>query len=195
MEILNWLKGGGALFGQRTGLDRRLHLLPHQGRARGPFGLWTRYLGISPRGMACLAGVEETCRAIFLRPGRERDSWRLGPWSIQSEMGATPVDFFGSRFLGLDSDLGSLDEYVLDLLEQDFGRDRFRTFWQSSLPVPDAFQSAFGVSPEHWIMKLGRSHFGSMDRGPGVPLQASLLTLLTLGTLLGAASRAGRYRS
>ena len=83
---------------------------------------------------------------------------------------------------------------VFRALETEFGPDRFQAFWTSPLPVPDAFHSAFGVPVERWVMGFGRSHLGSLNRGPEVHPGTMLLSLLTLGILFGGALHVGRRR-
>lgn len=194
-EILGWLRDGASLFGQGANLDRGLaFFLTDGGHVRGPFGLWAHYSGLSPTGMACLAGVEAACRDFFLEPGGDRDDRRTASWAIHDQVEHSPVDFARTRFLLSGQDFGPLDPHVLEALEADFGPDRFGSFWRSTLPVAEAFRSAFGLSAEDWVMGWAQGYFGSIARGPGVPPGETFLTLLTLGFLFSGALYLGRHR-
>lgn len=193
-RIEAWLRRGAADFASGVNLEGRRFLLSNWG-GRGPFGLFQRLSGISPRGMACLAGDEAKCEDAFLRSapaggGRARDGWLRG-----SPVEGSPVDFIEYRYRVTGPDFGFLDEHLLAGLEEEFGRERFRRFWRSDDPVPGAFLAAFGVSAGAWTRSWTQRHLGRMERGPTVPLPASVISLATVGLFAAAAGFMGRRRT
>jgi hypothetical protein len=101
------------------------------------------------------------------------------------------VEFFAGQPLVPVYLLGARP-FFFSALESDFGPARFGEFWRSPLQPEEAFQDAFGEPMGPWIMRWLRRYVDPPSTGPGVPARATLLTLLTLGFLLGAAVRMGR---
>ena len=77
-------------------------------------------------------------------------------------------------------------------LEEEFGPERFGRFWQSPRSPSEAFEDAFGEPMDLYVMRWAKKYYDPIPRGPGVPVQATLLTFLTLGILAGGALRRGR---
>jgi len=195
-QVNEWLRDGAALFGSGFNMARRSLVYLQDRGPRGPFGLITRYSSISHTGLACLAGVDSACRDIFMRGGRVGTlMWWARDWKEPEEfLIDSPVDYLRSRWQSWGH-LGYMDPYIFTSLEEEFGVDRFEAFWSSELPVEKAFQAAFGVPVDKWVMSWAQGLYGSVDRGPAVPLNATLLTFLTFGLFGSGALYMGRRRS
>ena len=90
---------------------------------------------------------------------------------------------FGGREFGLLWDL-----------EEEFGPERFQAFWSSELEVEQAFRAAFDTGFPEWVMAWGQERFGVSRVGATPPLQATVLSLLTIGILAATAIFRGRPR-
>ena len=101
------------------------------------------------------------------------------------------MDFL-QRFPRIQQELPGLDAFLLFALEEEFGTDRFGAFWRSPQEPAEAFHEAFGEPMGAWVMRWLRSYMDPTPRGPGVPAQATLFSLLALGLLAGVAVRYGR---
>lgn len=99
-------------------------------------------------------------------------------------------------FWGAMRGMGSYQGYLLRDLFHDFGPDRVGVFWRSSAPVPEAFQSAFGVPVSEWLGPHLRDYLGAVELGAGDLRGASLSALiwvLLIGGLCWWAARRLRY--
>lgn len=193
-EVERWLRRGASEFASGVNRDGRQYLPPFQG-IRGVFGRISLFTGISLRGMACLGSSEPACEAAFLLAGpsgQEKSPLGSSPRFPPED---SPVDFFANRYGRMDPDFGSLDGFLLPALEEEFGPDRFRRFWKSDRPVLQAFQSAFEVPAGRWTGAWTRGYLGTVDRGPTVPLTASVISLATVGLFALAAGFTGRRRN
>lgn len=105
------------------------------------------------------------------------DTTRFGP--VQAEL---PGDLTVSPWrLGVGSDfLGPVPvaEYWVSDVIRDQGREKFRQFWRSDLPMTQAFQASFGESLADWTARWARRQWeGSWEvkyRKPTLTLGASL---------------------
>ncbi len=193
-HLAEWLRKGGGVFGTGADFfryDQRTGGLPPPRQAFGRS--FFRYFGSSERGLACLGGVEASCREIFFSRWTSGAYFQPRGFQEYYQDARSPVDFFGNRWY-FSGHFGGLDQFLFQELEAEFGTDRFSRFWTSEFPAEDAFRQAFGLPASSWIMGWAQGHFGSIHRGPGVPVQAGVLTFLTVGLLGGAALLAGGRR-
>jgi hypothetical protein len=102
----------------------------------------------------------------------------------------SPVDF--PEFTWYRKDFGDWEQFILEDLVEKFGVAQFRRFWTHSGTVEEAFESSFGTPVGPWMMAWAKDRFGAVDIGPGVPVSATLFSLLALGVLAGGAVYAGR---
>jgi hypothetical protein len=132
--IADWLERGGASLA--TWFELAVRTIDSSGsRSRRvsfrerPFLDWEIYSG-TEEGLACRAGDVDTCGRLVLTPGG------------QVSEGAPFVEplFRWRRPFGAAS-----AAYLSDLYRR-MGRERFLRFWQSNLPVEQAFPAAFGQS-------------------------------------------------
>ena len=82
--------------------------------------------------------------------------------------------------------------YLLADLEREFGPEAFTRFWTSDADVPVAFEQAFGMPLETWIMGWVESTAFTRTPGPGMPFSAKLgglLTLMLFAAIVGAWAR------
>lgn len=189
--MLDWLQAGASAFARNV-VPADHHLRLNGGPARGPFGKVGRsWYGGSARTDLCLSGSEESCSALILDPvvrpaGVQHREIYLGELLKDS-----PVDLI-PRYSVVQGEMLGNQGHLLSLLEREFGAERFGIFWRSDLPVAEAFQMAFGQSLDRWTMDWLRRYVDPPARGPGVPAQATLLTLMGIGLLAGGAVRMGR---
>jgi len=190
-EILAWLRSGASSFGARP-YPVDYHLQLGRGPARGPFGKPSRGIGLlPPRSLNCLAGDQRACEEIVLSFEVRSISTNGIPLAVQDFLSGSPVDFLGG-FPRLQPELLGLEQYLFFAMEDEFGPDRFGEFWRSTLEPAEAFEEAFGEPLGGWVMGWLRSHMDPSPRGPGVPFQATVYSLLALGLLAGLAARIGR---
>jgi hypothetical protein len=193
-QVESWLRDGAAHFGSGINMAQESLSRLQYGPPRGPFGLMTRYSSISHTGLACLAGVDTACLKVFIDGANRETTFSFGRWNPEEYRIGSPVDFFGSR-TRFGEEFGAMEPYIFTSLEREFGVERFELFWASELPVLEAFQSAFGVTADEWVMSWARDLYGSVDRGPAVPAKAALLSFLTFGLLGGGALLMGRRKA
>ena len=189
--MMAWLHRGASRYAERV-FEVDHHLRFGQGPVRGPFGLVRPELGYFPaRTLRCLSGEREDCGGIIMDPRVQASFLGRATLDLLDLLSESPVDFVEGRprFGGETRDL---EPYLFFAMEEEFGRDRFGRFWTSALPPEAAFQEAFGEPFDLWIMKWFRQYFESPPRGPGVPVHATFLTLLSLGILAGFGVRMGR---
>lgn len=150
-------------------------------RKYAALGQWAPAAGMTapaylaaPAAVACASGRIASCVPAAMLSGRDRQD--DGLWS----------------YFGRPSGLGGYQRFLLRDLNSEFGTDRLAVFWHSSGPVPEAFQSAFGVPLDQWLQPRLRDFLGSVELGAGrlgpVALSALLWTLV-LGTFTWAVAR------
>jgi hypothetical protein len=189
--MMSWLKKGATHFAERPfPVDH--HLSYGRGPARGPFGKPGRRVGqLSPRTLHCLAGSRRDCLGLVLdfQVQPIRIGWRS--LDIQEFLTDSPVDFL-KGYPRVEDELLRVGSYLFFAIEEEFGPERFGEFWRSGLEPTEAFEAAFGEPLDLWVMRWLRTYLDPSPRGPGVPMQSTLFTLLTLGILAGGAVRMGR---
>ena len=190
--VADWLVNGAYAFGL-GGPGPRVGYTQGSGERRAIFGLGTRSLWTrgSPDAEACLAGKPEGClRAVSGRP-----TLRSLTWTGEAEV---IIDNSGSISqipeYGYYLPFGGKEFSLFWELEREFGAGLFQEFWQSGLPVEEAFQDAFGVGLADWVMNWAQGLMGVSKVGPVVPVEAAFLSFLTIGLLSGAALFLGRRR-
>jgi hypothetical protein len=94
---------------------------------------------------------------------------------------------FNPPFAGRESEL-------LWDLQEEYGPERFLTFWGSELGFEAAFQAAFGTPFPEWVMGWAQREVGVMEASPIVPLGATLLSLITIAGVAAFALVRGRRR-
>lgn len=190
-SIRTWLGKGGHQFGVGARNDP---LPPGSGPVRGPLGV--SYGGgyysrqVSPRAMACLGGAQSACRAVFLAPDGASFPVASDDLELTRYRRNSPVDFLELRYQMRD--FGGWEAFLLEDLVAEFGADRFRRFWTHSGTVEKAFERSFGQPVGPWMSHWALERFGTIDRGPRVPVSATLFSLLTLGILAGGAVYVGK---
>jgi hypothetical protein len=192
-EVEAWLREGGAVHGSGADLLRRSLYTRAMGPLRRAFGRFNVLNRLPAVGMACLAGEEAECRHAFLGPREARTTYSFNNRSLSEVWDVSPVDFLTPRWWGRGY-FGGFDQFVFQSLEAEFGPRAFQDFWNSDLPVEDAFQAAFGVPVGVWVMGWAQDIWGVDERGPGVPVRASLASLFTLGILAALGIYVGRRR-
>lgn len=124
----------------------------------------------------CVEGSRESCFTATTKS----DAFPTGPWA----------------FWGVPSSLGGYQSYLLRDLDREFGRQRLTAFWHSSVPMPAAFESAFGVPLSDWLAPHLRDYLGTVELGAGDVGRAALSALVwtvLLGVLGWWAARRLRY--
>ena len=190
--VLPWLQAGASAFGRSVFPSRYLQTL-ERGPARAPFGKpgQASFLGGGMRTELCLWGDRKMCDALVMEPVVSLSGVRqmeLDPTELLED---SPVDFL-LHYPRVEEEMLGRHELFFWVLEEEFGPERFGAFWRSDLPVPDAFAAAFGEPLDLWVMDWLRRYVDPPARGPGVPVQATLITLLGVGFLAGGAVRMGR---
>ena len=161
------------------------------GRALPALGRRTLWCEGMPVAEACLAGKAVGCRATLFPD--TLSVGRGGRWRVEAVEDSEGVI---SRIpdYGFYLPFGGREFTLLRDMEEDFGPERFQTFWSSDLEVEAAFRAAFGTGFPEWIMAWGQERFGTSIVGARVPFHATLLSLLTIGAFAGAALVSGRRR-
>jgi hypothetical protein len=161
------------------------------GRAFPALGRRTLWGEGMPEGEACLAGNAEGCRETLFPD--TLSVGRAGRWRVEA---VEDSEVLISRIpdYGFDLPFGGREFTLLRDLEEEFGPERFQTFWSSDLEVEAAFRAAFDTGFSEWIMAWGQERFGASIVGARVPFRATLLSLLTIGAFAGAALVSGRRR-
>ncbi len=142
---------------------------------------------LSTDGVACASGSREGCRgALLAATGFEE----VGASTLgigEDRHPSRSLRAFRMRSSPWGMTFGGAGRTVLSDLEAEFGSERFRRFWTSDQDVMEAFEEAFGLPFEDWLLGWARVRWGDADVGPTVPIQAGLLTFLTAGLLAGGA--------
>lgn len=129
---------------------------------------WAQVYSQNPNAIACLAGRADACRAAVLTgagasdpPSRivTTDRW----WWHQALVGG--------------------DRYFADAVRR-IGRERFRRFWSSELPVDTALVAAFRMPVGEWTQRWQASLVTPFRLGPAVPPVSVLLGLLLAAVAL-----------
>lgn len=177
-RVQEWLEAGGLEFAYEPAAAAPLDFERRENRRRGVFGI-DRAGAVSAHGR-CLAGVEESCEALFTD---------LGPYLLTEQQREIVR---GSPATGLGSSFNRIGwvrahRHILADLEAEFGVEAFRRFWTSDEAVDDAFASAFGLRPGAWLVQRIERYQGIDAPGPGVPQHTSSMAMLTITAFLGIA--------
>jgi hypothetical protein len=125
---------------------------------------WDAIYSLPPTAVACLAGRPDGCRAAVLS-GASDDPVIPFPdvMRIDRRWGRVPRLAEGQRFLG-------------DVAHQ-VGRERFLSFWNSSLPVDTALAAALKRPVGEWTADWQRDFVRPIRLGPASPLDAVAMAL------------------
>jgi hypothetical protein len=178
-SIASWLLKGGYRFADAPA-DYSVDSTQELRVRRLIFGIRRIWFFDPLGGERCLAGRAGTCAAAVLDTVPLR--WRRD----RSAFPDAPPTFARESYDGVMV-FGVVDPAMLAHLEQRFGAEAFSRFWRSSDTVEPAFQAAFGMSLDEWVREWAQAHYGAEPVGPRVELATMLLSLLTIGVLLGAA--------
>jgi hypothetical protein len=181
-----WLLSGGYGFAdspENYAVDEEVRV------RRSVFGIRRGWYMEPFAGERCLSGRKGACAKAVL------DTAALGQWWRRSRRALpdAPPTYVRETY-GIIT-FGVLDATMLSQLEQRYGRERFGSFWRSSQPVEPAFEAAFGVSLDDYVRGWARSVYGVEPIGPRMSLLTVLLSLLTVGALLGIALRIVQRRA
>ncbi len=182
-EVAEWLRGPGTTMAAAPGpfagpvIDS--DLLPEHMvfERRGALGFPGGFRALSRLGASyywigglerdrCLSGEAEACVEVVLERPEGWDAARRGGFDAVEGFRTWPQD-----------------AHLLATLESEFGPERFRSFWTSDAPVPEAFRSAFGEPLGEWVLGWYGRHAELTPPGPS-PRAAGLLG--TLAVLLAA---------
>lgn len=190
----NSLEGGSGPWGWMVGRSSRLFETPP--RIPRVFGLEARAIAslLTPpyhygaAGIRCIVGDRPACVESVMRSGHTTADTADIPADLSLSRG-----MLRPNVVTLATPRSPADFFVSDLIRIE-GRERFRSFWKSSLSFEAAFQSAFGVSLGEWTSQWAkRQWLGSWEAryrskvillGPNLdpswPLVALLWTVLAL---------------
>jgi hypothetical protein len=192
--IFAWLRSGGyPLAGGLAGYWARIDTLPNFFAVKRLGS--RRIYGLSPKAESCVKGKLEICRDLFLTGRGYSSSNRLSPypWDLSFlEPQHRPVAF---QSRGYEVGFAGHGTRLLFDLEEEFGSERFARFWSSDQDVEEAFQAAFGLPAEEWLFRWAHARWGHLEVGPGIPLDALMLTFLTLGAFVGLGLYMGRRKA
>ncbi len=142
---------------------------------------WDGVYSLSPSTVACLAGRLDGCRSAVLY-GADDDARIAVPEIVRLEKGWWRKQHLlpGERFLGD--------------VARDVGRDRFQSFWTSSLPVDTALAAALRQPVGEWTKQWERRFIQPIRLGAAAPLGAALLALLLAALAVSAVALAASQR-
>jgi len=143
------------------------------------FGASVRYYFGSKDGEECFSGQTEACARGVLD---------TVPRSLRS--GVANVYPTSNHWTHLMSG----EAVLMHELEAEFGSERFARFWTSDADVTNAFKDAFGIELGVWVRDWFARKYGTRRAGPSVPADSLLLSLLTIGLVVGIAVMVGQRR-
>ena len=176
--IEEWLVSGGADFAvgaQRDEVEEPLLWL--LGGRRVPFGL---YLGVLGPGRAlevdrCWSGAGDACAELVLYPS----PGGLAP----PPAGSDEITLLSMGAWLRPSAFVDQGIFLLADLERGFGHAAFERFWTSTRDVRPAFEEAFGVPLDEWLLSWVDGRLGITPPGPRLGRSAGLGSILLLGLL------------
>lgn len=172
-----WLRSGGAEFA-----DAPVDYVADEVRVRRTrkiFGMRSMHYGRSLLAESCLSGRDSACSQAVMQD--QKRGW----WSKVEALQEAPTTFL--RYHYPLEVFGKADNTMVANLEKEFGADKFEKFWRSDKPVDQAFNAAFGVSLDAWVRTWGRARYGTEPSGPRMDFATLLLSLLSVGILMGIA--------
>lgn len=184
-EIRSWLMHGGYRFTDAAASFASDSEFRRQ-ESRRLFGMRMGWSARPLSGDRCLTGRKGSCAAVVI------DSVRVRRWFGREALPEAPPAI--ARDMFDDEAIGPADAAMFARLEEQFGRTRFQAFWHSAQPIEPAFEAAFGVSLDDWVRGWARSMYGSVPLAARVPMSTLLLSLLSIGVLLGLAVRSAQRR-
>lgn len=130
---------------------------------------WQAVYGFPPNSVACMAGRAAGCRAALLR-GASDDGVIPVPNVVRAERRWWRMQHFVSA-----------QRFLADV-QDEIGRERFRTFWTSPLPVDTALSAALKQPVGAWTAAWQQRYVEPVRLGAAAPLGSSILGL-TLGAI------------
>ena len=166
--VRRWLaarKWDVALYLGSNGIaGERFNSLDLLGDARDSW-YWDQVYSFPPATVACLAGRSSGCRAAVLE-GSDAAAPAAGPQVVRSE-----------RRWWRAQRLLPGERYLSDVA-RDLGRERFQSFWASSLPVDTALAAALKQPVGEWTARWERRFIAPIRLGPAPRLGAAAVALL-----------------
>lgn len=106
--------------------------------------------------LRCASGSETDCATAILAPNppAPRALSALPVVALNTPWYFSRDEFFGSTG----------NRFVSDLIRRE-GRERFQVFWNSTLPVDQAFEQAFGVPVGRWTRRWLEERQGTFETG------------------------------
>jgi hypothetical protein len=144
---------------------------------------WDAIYMRSPSTVACFAGRTSGCRAAVLAGADAEDSRTVPvPQVIRPERRwwRTETLVPGERFLGD--------------VAREVGRERFQTFWISSLPVDAALPAALKQPIGTWTRQWQRRYVAPIRLGATAPAGAAALALILAAVAVSAVALAASRR-
>lgn len=162
-HVREWLRGGALMLA----LDPVGDLRESPGELLTnalPGRIWRGRWEVEQSG--CAGGRLDVCSRMFLAPTGD-DGGRTAP-----RRRVVPLHWTAT--------FGPNGSAVLGDLAREFGDQRFEAFWTSSLPVPEAFRAAFGVSHAEWTRTWLLDEYGPVTLGARMSARTVVLTLLAI---------------
>lgn len=173
-----WLRRGGGVLAQAPDPST-----PRAARESGARGRLTRLEE------ACAAAYRDACGRVLTSP-------REAPW-LWPEEDPLPEDPVLHEAMGVLSAAppGPFDgsgAHLLADLERELGPDRFRRFWRSDRPVPEALSAALGRPVSAWLADWAAARFEVAPARAGLSAMDVLLSILAIGAFTGLGLLLGR---
>ena len=125
-----------------------------------------------------MAGRTAACRELVHGPAdARREAFLQAPLWIHED--------------GARGRFGDAESWWMGELEEEFGVERFRRFWQSEQGPDQAFLAVFGEPMAEWTMRWAQARQGIQRAGPSTDRLSVLLTMLTVLACSGAAVAMG----
>lgn len=144
-----------------------------------------------PEGVSCVAGNDEACLAGLLEPADRRGV--PGSGAMISTAHYNPFRHADAAWFTSRLPFGAREWTLLAGMVRSLGPERFQEFWQSGLPVPEAFERAAGQPLAVWTREWLRETYHPQRTGPSVSVASigmgTVLAALAIVFALGAANR------
>lgn len=142
---------------------------------------WQTVYGFPPSSVACMAGRAQGCRAALLR-GASDDGMIPVPNVVRAD-----------RRWWRQEQFVAAQRFLADVQEE-IGRERFRAFWTSPLPVDTALSAALKQPVGEWVAGWQRRYIEPVRLGAAAPLGSSVLGLVLGGIALAVVAAAATRR-
>jgi hypothetical protein len=129
---------------------------------------WEAVYALPPATVGCLAGRPDACRTAVFRGASAEFEIPVPDIARTERRWWRPQHLIGAR------------RYLGDVARS-VGRDRFLTFWNSSLPVDTALALALKEPVGHWTARWQRTFAPRVRLGPAAPLGASAMGIILAG--------------